>query len=303
MSKTFDPVTEGYISYLEEVRKLKARTLTDMRCSWNGLRSYINQYHTGKEMWGLSLEEYIGWVGQQRNSGKSVQSISKQISHVRGLLEYAWQSGRIRMNVLDGFNIKDNTRNKKPPVLSEEQAQRLLQSCETATPYDRQQRLIVLLYYGCGLRTQELCNLNVQDIDREKRELMITGKGEIQRRVPVGDGVWSELTDWLLERGGKRGPLFKTHVKRVRINSRDAGRMASEAALRAGLGTGVTPKTLRHSFASHLMNAGVDVGVISQLMGHRSPRETGIYLHASSKNNNEAISNLSIPHSTDKENQ
>jgi integrase/recombinase XerD len=83
----------------------------------------------------------------------------------------------------------------------------------------------------------------------------------------------------LLERGGKRGALFRTAQRQRRISSKEVGRIVHEAAERAGLERSVTPKVLRHSYATHLMDRGVDLAVIARLMGHRSPRETGVYLH------------------------
>jgi integrase/recombinase XerD len=152
---------------------------------------------------------------------------------------------------------------------------------------------MLLLFYGCGLRTGELCRLNVQDIDRELRSVFVAhGKGDRQRHVPIPDGVYTELLAYLLERGGKRGPLFRTHAKGARITLDQASRTVREIAARAGIGRTVTPKTLRHSFATHLMDRGVDLAVIARLMGHRSPTETGVYLHVLPQRPREAVNHL-----------
>ena len=105
------------------------------------------------------------------------------------------------------------------------------------------------------------------------------GKGDRARRIPVPEGVWMALLAHLAERKGKRGALLRTAKKRVRIRAQDVCEVVSAAAQRARLAQAVTAKMLRHSFATHLMDRGVDLAVIASLMGHRSARETGVYLH------------------------
>ena len=151
---------------------------------------------------------------------------------------------------------------------------------------------MILLLYGCGLRTEELCSLNVPDVDRERRELFIgRGKGDRQRYVPIPEKVFTELLAYLADRGGQRGALFRTE-SRSRIRSQHVCEVVRDAAQRAGIGWRVTPKTLRHTFATHLMDRGVDLAVIASLMGHRSPAETGVYLHVLPGRPREAVDRL-----------
>jgi site-specific recombinase XerD len=286
----FDVVTEGYLSYLEGVKRLSRLTLSDIRCTYRKMAAFAGRRTPAKAIWELSLDEWMEWVGETRNAGRSTASISKELCHARGLLEYAWRNSRIRANVLDGFNLQDADSDKAPPVLTMEEAERLIKACPVQTAADRRTRLVILLLYGCGLRTGELCKLNVQDLDHERREIAIhLGKGDISRRVAVPDAVWTEILAYLAERSGKRGALFKTLAKKVRFSCSDVLTIVHTAGQRAGLGARLKPKDLRHTYASHLMDAGVDIAVISQLMGHRSPRETGIYLHALTKRKEAAV--------------
>ena len=132
------------------------------------------------------------------------------------------------------------------------------------------------------------------DVDMERQEVEVyQGKGAKGRRIPVPEMVWGELMGYLVDRGGKRGPMFKTEVKKVRITDVEIGAIVKEAARRSEQSKHVTPKVLRHTFATHLMDAGVDVSVISALMGHRSPRETGVYLHSLPGRTREAVNRIS----------
>ena len=119
------------------------------------------------------------------------------------------------------------------------------------------------------------------------------GKGDKERVVPVPPAVHAELLAYLLERRAKRGPLFRTDARRTPITTRIVTGVVRQAAERAGLAGPVTPKTLRHTYATHLMDEGVDIGVLSVLLGHRSPRETGVYLHAFPEERREATRRLS----------
>lgn len=211
----FDPVTEGYIEYALGVKRLVPRTITDIRCSFRKVEEYMQAHQIDKAIWQLKLEEYIQWIGACRNQGKTARSINKHLSHLRCLIEYAWRCGRLDRNVLEGFMIKDAYARQLPQVLTIEEAEALVGASGEGGAAGRRGRVMVLLCYGCGLRTGEVVRLNVQDIDREKQEIIIKGtKGDKDRNVPVPEGVWTELLAYLADRGGKRGALLKTAVKK-----------------------------------------------------------------------------------------
>jgi integrase/recombinase XerD len=222
----------------------------------------------------------LQWVNQKREAGYSTHSINKELSHLRGLLDYTWRSGRSDRNVLDGLMLEDAPRLKAPKHLTIEQARQLIETCPAGTRQERRDRLIILLLYGCGLRTSELCQLDLGDVDLERQEVVVRhGKGDRSRPIPVPEAVWTVLLAYLAERKGRRGALLRTWDRQVRLRAIDVCEVVSAAARRAGLELEITPKVLRHSFATHLMDRGVDLAVIASLMGHRSAHETGVYLH------------------------
>jgi integrase/recombinase XerD len=271
-----DPLIEGYLSYLDKVGRKTPRTIIDVRCT---LRRAIAGLGSDVPLWHLELEDYLHWLEAERQNGSTGTTLAKYLSHVRGLLEYAWRSGRSQRNVLDGFNLAHTARRTPPKSLTLEEAERLMEATAVPGPTARRDRLMVLLLYGCGLRTDELCSLDVAHVNRERRELLVwKAKGDRPRAVPIPDGVYTELLAYLLDHG-KRGPLFRTTIRKSRLRVNDVCAIVRAAARRAGLPDSVTPRTLRHSFATHLMDRGVDLAVIASLMGHRSPQESGVYLH------------------------
>ena len=276
---TMDPLIEGYLSYLDKIGRKAARTIIDVRCTLRRAVAGLEGVRPGVELWHLKLEDYLRWLEQERQRGTTETSLAKYLSHVRGLLEYAWRSGRTERNVLDGFSLQHTLRRTVPKSLTLEEAERLVEATGLAGPTARRDRLVILLLYGCGLRTNELLMLDVAHVNRERRELtVLKAKGDRPRAIPIPDALFTELLAYLLEHG-KRGPLFRTSIHKRRLREKDICEIVAAAAKRAGLREDVTPRTLRHSFATHLMDRGVDLAVIASLMGHRSPQETGVYLH------------------------
>jgi site-specific recombinase XerD len=291
---TLDPLIEGYLSYLLEVGRKAPRTVIDVRCTLKRAAQAFAQRRPGLALWKLSLEDYLHWFEAERESARSDASLAKDASHLRGLLEYAWRSGRSERNVLDGLRLHESVKQRAPNFLTLEEAERLVRACPHRTLAERRDRLVILLLYGCGLRTAELCALDVGDVVRERQELTVRqAKGDRPRVVPIPDGVYSEVLAFLLDHG-KRGALFRTAHLGRRIRSIEVCKVVRAAVVRAGLPLTVTARTLRHTFATHLMDRGVDLAVVASLMGHRSPQETGVYLHVLPRRAQAAVRTLRL---------
>jgi integrase/recombinase XerD len=275
-----DPLIEGYLEYLLDVARKASGTVRDVRCTLRRVSEMMERLVPDRPLWKLELLDYLRWIEAQRQAGRGGATLNKNLSHLRGLLDYAWRSGRSDRNVLDGFQVQDDGKRKEPESLSIEEAVHLVKSCPASTPLERRDRMVILLLYGCGLRTKELCDLRLQDVETTRREVLVrAGKGDRQRIVPLPEMVYTELLAYLLERGGKRGPLLRTEKHGKALAAKHVCEVVGRAAQRAGIEREITPKALRHSYATHLMDRGVDLAVISRLMGHRSPAETGVYLH------------------------
>jgi site-specific recombinase XerD len=295
-TRQLDPWIEGYLAYLLDVRRQASRTVADVRCTLKRASEAFATSSSGNNLWELELTDYLQWLERERRAGRTSRCRKKYVSHLRGLLDYSWRAGRSDRNVLDGLTLRDEEPGGPPRVLTVEEAARLVAACPESSFTARRDRAVVLVLYGCGLRTAELCALRVQDVEPRRRELFVRqGKGDRQRMVPIPDGVMTVLLAYLLERGGKRGPLFRTEARERALAGAAVGRIVRDAARRAGLAGTVTPKTLRHSYATHLMDRGVDLAVIASLMGHRSPQESGVYLHVLPGRPRQAVESLSLP--------
>ncbi len=165
--------------------------------------------------------------------------------------------------------------NRLPEVLNKEEVKRLINSADNV-----KSRLIISLLYSSGLRVSELVNLKVEDLNLvEKTGWVRKGKGNKDRLIIVSENLCEELREYLARRGNEGIYIFS---KEKPLTTRNIQKIIKGTKERAGLNKKVTPHTLRHSFATHLLEAGVDIRMIQMLLGHSSISTTQIYAHVSS---------------------
>jgi integrase/recombinase XerC len=141
-------------------------------------------------------------------------------------------------------------------------------------------RALVEVLYGAGLRVAEGCGLDLDDLDEARRTVRVIGKGDKERVVPIGETALDALDAHLAMRGRQRGPLF-LNARGGRLTPRSAHRIVRAWARRVGLSQRVTPHTLRHSFATHMLGRGADLRLIQELLGHSRLSTTQRYTHVS----------------------
>jgi site-specific recombinase XerD len=167
-----------------------------------------------------------------------------------------------------------------PSFLPKDEATQLLDAGPAAGAAGLRDRALVELLYASGLRVAECCGLDVDDLDEGRRTVRVLGKGDKERVVPVGETALEALAAYLAMRGRARGALFR-NARGGRLTTRSALRIVKGLARRAGLGQRVTPHTLRHSFATHMLGEGADLRLIQELLGHSRLSTTQRYTHVS----------------------
>ncbi|WP_448850686.1 site-specific tyrosine recombinase XerD [Corynebacterium sp. 335C] len=214
----------------------------------------------------------------------AASSVSRALSSVRGLHRFA---------VGEGLAADDAASRVRPPksgerlpkALTVEEVESLIAAIpdgEAATPADLRLRALVELLYSTGARVSEVCGLDVDDVDARESLVLLRGKGGKERIVPVGRPALDAVGAWLVRgrpgaaRAGSPPALLLNTLGR-RLSRQSAGNMLGELAGRAGLANRVSPHTLRHSFATHLLEGGADVRVVQELLGHSSVTTTQIY--------------------------
>jgi integrase/recombinase XerC/integrase/recombinase XerD len=172
-------------------------------------------------------------------------------------------------------------------VLKPSEAAGVLDSIPAGGPLDLRDRAIFEVAYGAGLRAEELVNLDVTDLDPDAEEMRVNGKGSKTRVVPAGEPAWQAIERYLdrarpklaatSDDGRRAEPALFLSKNGRRLSTSDVRRRLKVSAQRSGTGPGVTPHTLRHSFATHLLEGGADLRAIQEMLGHASISTTQTY--------------------------
>ncbi len=209
--------------------------------------------------------------------GMSAATIERKLCALRSFFKYLVREGFLPTNPAAGAPIPKKPR-QRPRVLDVDAAKALMESAQPSGSAGARDRAILELFYGCGMRISELCGLNRDDFDRESRVIRVMGKGRKERILPVGSRAF-EAVDAHLSGSPPvaSGAMFAS--KKGRLVVRSIYNIVVKYARKAGVPAGVHPHTLRHSFATHMLNGGADLRAIQELLGHSSLATTQKYTH------------------------
>lgn len=224
-----------------------------------------------------------GFVRTLRGAGLRVRSIARHVVTVRQLFRFLETEGRIKHNPLPEILLSPGPR-KLPQTLSGDDIAKLLSQPDPAEPLGARDRAMLEILYATGLRVSELVRLETRQVNFQGNYLTIKGKGSKVRAVPFGRWARERLADFMgLARNrllkGKTSPyLFTTRSGRP-LTRQGFWKLIRRYALAAGIEKRVTPHTLRHSFATHLLEGGADLRSVQSMLGHADISTTQIYTH------------------------
>lgn len=232
----------------------------------------------------FNLRGYLAWLTEL---GYVRQSVSRKLSTLRTFLK--WMSGK---GIIEGDPLPKRgimrVPKRLPRFLSQEQAERLMDAPDTNKPIGLRDQALLEVIYGAGLRVSEASNLRVSDLNLSTREMRVTGKGSKERVVVLGEAAKNSLGVYLREGRPKlagKGSGMTLFLNRFggRLSQRSIQEKVRRYSVKAGLPSGVHTHTLRHSYATHMLEGGADLRVVQELMGHASPATTQIYTHVTNK--------------------
>ena len=229
------------------------------------------------------LRRYAGVISER---GLTKSSVARKIASTRAFYRHLVQRGLLEANPADLVSSPKKDQ-YLPRVLKPAEAAGVLDAIPSSSPLQLRDRAMFEVAYCSGLRAEELVNLDVTDIDPDSEEMRVTGKGSKTRIVPAGEPVWRALERYL-DRARPKLAGAADEVRRAepalflsksgrRLSTSDVRRRLRTSTERAGTGPGVTPHTLRHSFATHLLEGGADLRAIQELLGHASISTTQTY--------------------------
>ena len=229
-----------------------------------------------------ALRRFAGVLSER---GMSRSTVARKLASTRSFYAQMVRAGRIEASPADLVSSPKRD-SHLPTVLKPAELTALLESMPGSTPLEMRDRAMFELTYSAGLRAEEVVDLDLDSLDPDAEELRVEGKGGRTRVVPAGEPAWRALETWL-ERGRpqlerERDPaLFLSKTGR-RLSTSDVRRRLAGAVRRAAVQGGVSPHTLRHSFATHLLEGGADLRSIQELLGHASISTTQTYTRVES---------------------
>ncbi len=253
-----------------------------------------------RRAYGVDLGQFLEWAtagglapGEVRHrdvrrygaglsgGGAAPATVARKLAAIRGLFDFLVRTERLGQNPADLVSSPKREQ-KLPRVLSAEQLRSLLERIPARTALELRDRAMLELAYSCGLRCEEIVNLDLGALDFETEQLRVLGKGGKERLLPVGEPAQRALRRYL-EKG--RHALATDRAEQALFLSKSGRRLSSSDVTRrlhlwvreAAIAAGVSPHSLRHSFATHLLEGGADLRTIQELLGHASISTTQVY--------------------------
>jgi len=251
-----------------------------------------------RRAYAVDLSQFVEWAGERApgevrhrdvrryaaglsREGAAPATVARKLAAIRGLFDFLVRTERVGQNPADLVS-SPKREEKLPKVLTAEQVRTLLERIPARTPLELRDRAMLELAYSCGLRCEEIVNLDLGALDFETEQLRVLGKGSKERLLPVGEPAQQALRRYA-ERGRhalaadpRERALFLSKSGR-RLSNSDVTRRLGLWVREAALAAGVSPHSLRHSFATHLLEGGADLRTIQELLGHASISTTQVY--------------------------
>jgi integrase/recombinase XerC len=285
---------DRFIHYLQVERNLSPYTVRNYRAE---VGEFVEFARVQRIMSWQQVDKGLvrRWLADLRQRDYASASVARRLSEVRSCCAYLAREGVLETNPL--VNISSPKVEKhQPRVLSYDEVLALLRAPDVRIPQGQRDLAILEVLYGSGIRLGELEGLNLTDLDLRRRELRVLGKGSKERIALFGRAA--ELTLQLYLQQGRPALANERHEPALflnrfgqRLRRVSIIRMLDRHARAAGIDRKVTPHAMRHSFATHLIDEGVDIRLIQEMLGHESPVTTQRYTHVSQARLHEVVRN------------
>lgn len=285
MLSTRPETNDSIREFIDHLARVKNYSIQTVRAYLNDLRSLEDYVSAGGTLKPSAVNHLIirGWLASLYETGVSRRSAARKLAAVRSFFRYLTRRGKVKANPAADIRTPRFPR-KLPHFLTNEEIERLLAApgSDPEDSYPKRDAAMLEVVYSGGLRASEVVSLDLDDVDLLQGVAKIRGKGDRERFAPLGQYALDALNDYLPKRRAKlaRGEtaLFVNRFGK-RLSARSFNRLLEKYILRAGLDNKTTPHTLRHSFATHMLNAGCDLRTVQELLGHKNVVTTQIYTH------------------------
>jgi integrase/recombinase XerD len=282
MSLTWKQSFRNFETYLRLEKSLSDNSVEAYLNDVTKLENYFSEKGTDISPSAVSysdLKDFLVWYGI---SNTNTRTQSRVLSGLRAFFRYLLIEGEIEENP-SSLIESPKIGLKLPEVLSLEEINRILAVIDLSKPEGHRNKAIIETLYGCGLRVSELVNLRLTDIHYKEEYIVVTGKGDKQRLVPIGNIALREIDFYKKDRDSLRvitdqNVLFLNR-RGKRLTRAMIFTIIKDLAAKAGIRKNISPHTFRHSFATHMIEAGADLRAVQEMLGHESILTTEIYTH------------------------
>lgn len=265
---------ENYRNYLKYERAYSDNTVGAYMNDLNKYEEFLKKDILESDT--EDLEKYLKYIKNLEST-----TVAHKITSIKSYFNYNIKRGIVSVNPADKVSRPKLTKHL-PEYLTEEEVGKLL-DVEVKSPYDYRNKTILELLYSSGIRISELVNIKTSNYDSEECLIRIMGKGSKERIVPLGDYAVNIMNDYM---NNYRPLINKKHTDYVFLNNRGDKisrqfifKVIKKEALKKGIKKDISPHTLRHTFATHLLKNGADLRIIQELLGHENISTTQIYTH------------------------
>ncbi len=266
---------DKFLRYLEVERDASKHTLRAYRKDLDEFSAYIK-----KRPEDIELIDVRGFVAQQIKNGLNKSTAGRRLATIRSFIKFLYREGYVKTNPAK-LVTSPKTQKLLPKFLSVDDVFSLVEKPEGIGFILARDRAILELLYSSGLRVSEVAGINIDDINTKEGLVKVRGKGKKERILPIGskaiDAIKSYMVEKLLLK--KKDRAMFLNRRDTRLSDRGIRRIVVKYAKMIGINGPIGPHTLRHTFASHLLQAGADLRVIQELLGHSSLSTTQKYTH------------------------
>ncbi|MEX0833279.1 MAG: tyrosine recombinase [Actinomycetota bacterium] len=281
---TDDALIDAFADHLALERRLSANTVAAYRRDLTLLSDFLARSKTTLDS--VDYQLLRRFLAQQSTRGYSRASIARRVASLRAFFKWAKARGHTDADPASKLG-RPKTASRLPGVLRAKEAAALVEAADpdAGDAVSLRDRAILELLYGCGLRVGEVCSLTPESVDLDRGRVIVKGKGDKERELPLSDFAQQALDAYMhrgrpvMAREGSHDLFF--NKRRKRMSERDVRAMIDRYREREMPDRKVSPHTLRHSFATHLLEGGADIRVVQELLGHASLATTQRYTHVS----------------------
>ena len=286
-----DAAVRSFLTYLTVERDASPHTLRNYDADLRQFLAFLRTTHDGALPAPETVDAYAvrSFLAARAGLGDAKSSIGRKLATVRSLFKYLGREGIVEQSPAATV-VTPKKDQRLPRVLSADDAARLMDNPETAQPRSPRDQAILEVLYSAGVRVAELVGLNVEGVDLDAGTATVMGKGRKERVVLLGGKAVAALRAYLAKEETMEGPLFR-NSRGGRLTTRSVERIVTAQCRALPNFPAMTPHTLRHSFATHLLDGGADLRAIQEMLGHASLSTTQRYTHVALDRMMEAYDN------------